>query len=40
LGGVRDAHTAFDGFTAWPNWLKLTRRGEVYTGYYSTNMET
>jgi hypothetical protein len=38
--GVLDHHTKFEGYTTWPNWLKLTRRGEVYTGYYSTDLKT
>jgi hypothetical protein len=38
--GVLDHHTKFDGYTTWPNWLKLTRRGGVYTGFYSTDGKT
>jgi len=33
--GRIDHHTPFAGYTLWPHWLKLERRGGKYTGYYS-----
>lgn len=33
--GRLDEHTEFDGYTFWPHWLKLVRRGRVFTGYVS-----
>jgi hypothetical protein len=38
--GRVEKHTEFDGYTTWPNWLKMTRKGDVYTGYYSTDQKT
>jgi hypothetical protein len=35
--GILDHHTEFDGYTVWPNWLKLVRSGDRFTGYYSTD---
>ena len=35
--GRIDQHTEFAGYTLWPHWLKLERRGNRYTGYYSLN---
>lgn len=37
--GRIDRHTDFAGYTFWPNWLKLERRGGQYTGYYSLDGE-
>jgi len=33
--GKIDQHTEYAGYTLWPHWLKLERRGDKYTGYYS-----
>ena len=30
-----DEHTNFDGYTVWPQWLKLERDGDRVTGYSS-----
>jgi hypothetical protein len=35
--GRIDKHTELDGYTYWPHWLKLERRGNSFTGYYSTD---
>lgn len=32
-----DKHTEMDGYTYWPHWLKLQRRGNRFTGYYSAD---
>lgn len=37
--GRIDRHTPFAGYTLWPHWLKLERRGGKYTGYYSLDRE-
>ena len=37
--GRIDQHTEFAGYTLWPHWLKLERRGSKYTGYYSLDGE-
>jgi cytochrome d ubiquinol oxidase subunit II len=33
--GRLDQHTPVDGYTRWPHWLKLERRGARFTGYWS-----
>jgi len=33
--GRIDRYTELDGYTAWPHWLKLERRGQHFTGYAS-----
>jgi hypothetical protein len=38
--GRIDHHSVFGGYTLWPYWLKLERRGAKYTGYYSLDGET
>ncbi len=38
--GRIDHHTEFAGYTIWPYWLKLERRGLKYTGYYSLDGKT
>jgi Glycosyl hydrolases family 28 len=35
--GMLDHHTDFDGYSVWPSWLKLIRRGDTFTGFYSTD---
>lgn len=35
--GVLDEHTNFDGYTIWPQWLKLDRDGDRFIGYSSTD---
>jgi hypothetical protein len=35
--GVLDEHTNFDGYTLWPQWLKLERDGDRLIGYSSTD---
>ena len=35
--GVLDEHTNFDGYTLWPQWLKLERDGDRLRGYSSTD---
>lgn len=35
--GRLSAHTEFDGYTIWPHWLKLERRGGNFTGYSSSD---
>ena len=35
--GVLDEHTNFDGYTLWPQWLKLERDGDRLSGYSSTD---
>jgi hypothetical protein len=35
--GHIDRHTEFDGYTYWPNWLKLERKGNKFTGFSSTD---
>lgn len=37
--GRIDRHTELAGYTFWPHWLKLERRGGKYTGYYSLDGE-
>jgi len=32
-----DEHTELDGYSEWPNWLKLEKKGITFTGYYSTD---
>jgi hypothetical protein len=38
--GRLDHHTEFEGYTLWPHWLKLERRGSLFTGYSSTDGAT
>jgi hypothetical protein len=33
--GLLNKHTEFEGYTLWPHWLKLERRGNNFTGYTS-----
>jgi hypothetical protein len=33
--GRMDNQTELDGYTYWPGWLKMERRGSHFTGYYS-----
>jgi hypothetical protein len=33
--GRLDHHSFFDGYTIWPHWLKIERRGTKYASYYS-----
>ena len=35
--GRLDSYTELDGYSEWPNWLKLERKGTTFTGYYSTD---
>ena len=35
--GRLDNHTKFEGYSEWPNWLKLEKKGAIFTGYYSIN---
>ncbi len=35
--GRIDKYTVLDGYTNWPNWLKLERHGSTYIGYYSSD---
>ncbi len=35
--GQLDKYTEFDGYSEWPNWLKLEKKGNTFTGYYSTD---
>jgi hypothetical protein len=35
--GRIDKHTVLDGYTHWPHWLKLERRGATFIGYYSSD---
>jgi len=37
--GRIDQHTEFAGYTLWPHWLKLERRGNKFSGYYSLDGE-
>ena len=30
-------HTEFEGYSLWPHWLKLERRGTRFTGYSSAD---
>ena len=30
-------HTKIEGYTVWPHWLKLERRGSEFTGYSSAD---
>jgi hypothetical protein len=33
--GTLDSHTEIEGYSIWPHWLKLERRGRHFTGYES-----
>jgi hypothetical protein len=35
--GRIDSRTAIDGYTLWPHWLRLERRGERFSGYASAD---
>jgi hypothetical protein len=35
--GLLNEHTKIEGYTVWPHWLKLERRGSEFTGYSSTD---
>jgi hypothetical protein len=39
-GGRAERHTPFDGYTEWPHWLRLEKRGNLFTGYVSTDDAT
>jgi hypothetical protein len=38
--GRIDRHTEFDGYTYWPHWLKLERRGNKFIGFSSSDGKT
>jgi hypothetical protein len=33
--GRVDKHSEMDGYTYWPGWMKLDRKGNTFIGYYS-----
>jgi hypothetical protein len=35
--GLLNEHTKIEGYTVWPHWLKLERRGSEFTGYSSAD---
>lgn len=35
--GRVDKHSEMDGYTYWPGWMKLDRKGNTFIGYYSKN---
>jgi hypothetical protein len=38
--GRIDKYTVLDGYTVWPHWLKLERRGARFTGFHSPDGQT